>query len=98
MPNTTYRSDHPQQTPIQTGAVHGYVGLTADAPATPLLPAQNTPVWEIAGTGAPVDGVAGTGAGQVPKGSRYTDTTNANVYINGGTVASPVWKLVTRAA
>lgn len=50
--------------------------------------------------GAPVDGVAGTGtlAGITFKGQLYVDTTNANLYINGGTAASPVWKLVTRAA
>lgn len=98
MANVTYRSDHPTQTPIQTGAAHGYVGTSPDAPAAALLPAQNRAIWEIDGVGVPVDGTSGTGAGQVPKGSRYTDTTNANVYINGGTPASPVWKLVTRAA
>lgn len=55
-------------------------------------------IIELAGTGAPVDGVSGTGVGQAGKGSRYTDFTNANLYINGGTLASPTWKLVTRAA
>lgn len=52
------------------------------------------------GAGAPTDGAVGTGtfAGQAPKGAIYTDTTNAKKYINGGTLASPVWKLITSAA
>jgi hypothetical protein len=46
----------------------------------------------------PVDGTSGTGAGTAGKGSRYTDTTNGNLYLNANTKASPTWKLVTRAA
>jgi hypothetical protein len=53
-------------------------------------------VWLVAG--APVDGTSGTGAGVIIKGGLVADTTNANLYINAGTQASPVWKLVTRAA
>ena len=54
----------------------------------------------LTGSGAPVDGTSGTGAGEAAKGSMYTDFTNGNLYINGGagTKASPVWKLVTKAA
>jgi hypothetical protein len=48
--------------------------------------------------GAPTDGTSGTGAGFAPKGALCIDYTNANLYINGGTQASPTWKLVTRAA
>jgi hypothetical protein len=51
---------------------------------------------EIVGAGAPTDGT--TGANVADIGSRYTDVTNANLYINAGTRASPTWKLVTRAA
>lgn len=56
--------------------------------------------WKLAAPGTPVDGVAGTGtgAGWAGIGSEFTDTTSGNLYINGGTKASPVWKLVTRAA
>lgn len=43
-------------------------------------------------------GVGGTGGGQAGPGSRYTDTTAGNLYLNGGTKVRPVWKLVTRAA
>jgi hypothetical protein len=46
--------------------------------------------------GAPVDGT--DGANISPKGGLLIDYTNADLYINGGTQASPVWKLVTRAA
>lgn len=49
-------------------------------------------------SGAPVDGTSGTLANIAPKGASLMDTTNANLYINAGTQASPVWKLVTRAA
>jgi len=50
------------------------------------------------GAGVPVDGVSGTGAGDAGKGSIYVDTTNGKLYVNGGTLASPTWKLVTSAA
>jgi hypothetical protein len=49
-----------------------------------------------ANAGAPTDGT--TYANIAPKGAVLADTTNANLYINTGTLASPVWKLVTRAA
>jgi hypothetical protein len=47
--------------------------------------------------GVPVDGVSGTGAGFAAKGSLCIDTTNADLYINANTSASPTWKLFTRA-
>jgi hypothetical protein len=52
----------------------------------------------ITHAGVPVDGVEGTGVGEVAKGTLCLDHTNGNAYINAGTMASPVWKLVTRAA
>jgi len=52
--------------------------------------------FTVAGT--PVDGAAGTQFGVAAKGATLIDTTNANMYINAGTLASPLWKLVTRAA
>jgi hypothetical protein len=55
-------------------------------------------VCDLEGAGVPTDGSSGTGAGFAGPGSRYTDYTNANLYINGNTKASPTWKLVTRAA
>lgn len=36
--------------------------------------------------------------GQAAKGALAIDTTNGNIYINTGTQAATVWKLVTRAA
>lgn len=50
------------------------------------------------GAGAPVDGIAGTGAGFAGPGSLFIDRTNANMFINANTKASPTWKLFTRAA
>jgi hypothetical protein len=37
------------------------------------------------------------GVGTAGKGSRYTDYTNGEWYINTGTAAAPVWKLITHA-
>lgn len=57
---------------------------------------------EIVGAGAPVDYTDGTppatGEGVAGIGSRYTDVTNGKLYIQGGTKAQPVWKIVTSAA
>jgi len=50
----------------------------------------------FSGDGAPVDGT--TGDNFAGAGSLYIDYTNANVYVNAGTQAASVWKLVTRAA
>lgn len=41
--------------------------------------------------GAPVDGVAGTGAGFAGRGSLLVDYTNGTLYQNTGTKASPTW-------
>ena len=40
---------------------------------------------------------AATGANQAAIGSLYTDTTNAKLYINGGSKAVPSWRIVTSA-
>lgn len=43
------------------------------------------------GTGAPVDGTSGTGAGLAAVGSMYLRSTTGISYVNIGTKASPVW-------
>jgi hypothetical protein len=49
-------------------------------------------------TGTPLaGGVDIPGIGVAGKGSRYTDYTNGELYINTGTAAAPVWKKVTHA-
>ena len=48
--------------------------------------------YKCHGAGVPTDSQAG-----YLKGAESTDTTNANLYINAGTVSSSTWKLVTRA-
>ena len=40
---------------------------------------------------------AGTGIGTSPKGEMYVDATNAKFYVQGGTLAVPVWNIVTSA-
>lgn len=42
----------------------------------------------------PTDGTSGTGVGIAGPGSLVTDYTNALMYINTGTKASPLWTLV----
>lgn len=44
-----------------------------------------------------LEGGAGVGVGVAGPGSRYTDITNAKLYINGGTAAQPDWNIVTSA-
>jgi hypothetical protein len=44
--------------------------------------------------GAPSDGTAGTGAGILSKGALLVDVTNAKLYINTNTKASPTWTVV----
>ena len=56
----------------------------------------------FSGAGAPVDYTDGsppaTGEAAASIGSVYHDVTNGKLYVNGGTKAQPVWKLVTSAA
>lgn len=44
--------------------------------------------------GAPVDGTSGSFAGKAAKGCLLVDTTNAILYINTNTQASPTWTKV----
>lgn len=52
----------------------------------------------FSGTGAPVNGTTGTGAGKATPGSTYIDDTvsAARLWRNEGTLASPVWTLIGR--
>jgi len=51
----------------------------------------NNNLFDISGSGAPTSGTTGTGAGICGPGSKYTDFTNIQTYINIGTLASPTW-------
>jgi hypothetical protein len=51
-------------------------------------------LMHLYGAGAPS---AATGANQAQTASLYTDLTNAKLYINGGTKATPSWRIVTSA-
>jgi len=46
------------------------------------------------GAGAPTDGTSGTHVGLASPGTLYIDTTNAKLYINTNTAASPTWTVV----
>ncbi len=58
-------------------------------------------VLMLTGAGAPVDYTDGsppaTGETTAEIGSLYVDTTGGKLYLNGGTKAQPVWKIVTSA-
>lgn len=54
----------------------------------------NNNVFIIVNAGVPT---AATGPGVCGKGSLCIDYTNAKLYINGGTLAVPDWKIVTSA-
>lgn len=72
--------------------------LTTDAEAAAAYqPRVGSDVLHLAVAGVPVDGLAGTGAGSAGPGSLCSDITNAKLYINGGTKASPAWNLITSA-
>jgi hypothetical protein len=87
------------------GQVNGKVNLVdasgnALFTSTGLVLSGDTRLYT--GAGVPVDYTDGTppatGEGEAGIGSLYLDTTNGKAYINGGTKAQPVWKLVTSAA
>ncbi len=52
-------------------------------------------VQVVTNTGAPSDGTSGTGAGVASPGAILIDVTNANVYINSNTKASPTWSVLS---
>lgn len=68
---------------ISGGRVIGYEGQAI----------SHTPVQRTV-AGVPVDGTSGTFAGIAAKGDLLTDTTNAILYINTNTLASPTWTKV----
>jgi hypothetical protein len=47
--------------------------------------------YELTGSGAPVNGASGTGAGKAAKGSTYRDIAGAVFYMQTGTITSPAW-------
>lgn len=76
--------------------------LMTDAEAAAAYqPLLGSDVLDLVGSGAPVDYTDGTppatGEGLAGIGSRYTDITAGKLYLNGGTKAQPVWKIVTSA-
>ncbi len=51
----------------------------------------------LSGSGAPTDGGSGTGVKVSPKGGLYVDITNATLYQNTGSKASPAWTQIGTA-
>jgi hypothetical protein len=71
-------------------------GVSVTQNAASAVPDFGAPLdlMHMYGAGAPS---AATGANQAAIGSLYTDTTNAKLYIQGGTKAVPSWRIVTSA-
>lgn len=83
-----------------TGAV-ALVNASGSSLFTPTGMVLNGDTRLYTTAGAPVDYTDGTppatGEGEAGKGSLAIDTTNGKLYVNGGSKAQPVWKLVTSA-
>jgi hypothetical protein len=76
--------------------VGGTVGLS---PAGSSSSEKTVVVWPLAGS--PTNGTSGSFAGSAEKGDLLVDTTNAVLYINTNTKASPTWSVtggITQAA
>lgn len=54
----------------------------------------NNQLGPFANAGAPTNGTSGTFASYAGKGALLIDTTNAKLYINTNTLASPTWTVV----
>ena len=77
-------------------ALSGYLS----DPTLPLAIAKadirmSSQVCIMHGAGVPTDGT--TGDNFAEKGSLYIDTTNGKLYVQGGAITSPAWKIVTSA-
>ncbi len=70
------------------------VNVVAAQPSIPISGSFGD-LCEMFGSEAPVDLV--TGAHVAGTGSRYTDLNAGKLYLNGGSRAQPLWKLVTSA-
>lgn len=95
----TYSSHYMGQFQLATRGANGTTAVVHII-GTVVLPVEpnmgDCRVHYFNAPGAPTNGVTGQYFAQI--GSLYSDTTNGNVYIQTATMASPVWKLVTRAA
>ena len=57
---------------------------------------NNVPI--LTNAGAPSSGTTGTYAGIAGPGTPLIDFTNANLYINSGTILSPTWSIVAKGS
>lgn len=53
----------------------------------------NLNVWDLVGSGAPTNGVTGSGFGFAGPGSNYVDVLTGTEYVNSGTKLSPLWSI-----
>ena len=90
----TYDDPAPDITQLKA-AIQAVQALVADL--TDYVPGGTSTgsLSVITGSGAPTNGV--TGAGISPEGGLYLDQTTPDLYLNCGTMGSPVWKIFGRA-
>ena len=81
-----------------TGCTRGYDSTSADSHLAQLevslltTPLATESPLEFSAVGAPTDNL--TGVKIAPKGTRYTNTTTGDVYLNTGTADEPTWSLL----
>lgn len=63
-------------------------------PASAAYDATTGSYGPFVNAGAPTNGASGTQFGVAAKGALLIDSTNAKLYINTGTLASPTWTVV----
>jgi len=93
-------TDAGMESPSVTAALATLTAAVITA-ATITTPTFANDIMVLSGSGAPVDYTDGdpaaTGEGVAGPGSIYLRTSNGKMYLNGGTKAEPLWKLVTSA-
>lgn len=68
--------------------------ITSPSIRAAQVDAANSGVFVLVNAGAPSDGTSGTAVGIAGPGCLLVDTTNAFLYINTNTKASPTWTKV----
>jgi hypothetical protein len=75
-------------------AAAAIVALLAASATAAVVYGPLANVQIVTNTGVPTNGASGTGAGTAMPGSLLIDTTNFNLYLQGGTQASPTWGVI----
>lgn len=94
--NSTAASGFDFGVDLQDSAHDGYQAVDRDFYLKAPMRLVDDVVF-LTGDGAPTSGASGTGDNVAGKGSVYIDITNGKLYVQGGAITAPDWKLVTSA-